>query len=47
MKYRATVFSTIVLALLFAAAATSAQTFTELHTYPIGSGAGAASERPK
>jgi len=39
MKYRATVFSTIVLALLFVAATASAQTFTALHTYPVGSGA--------
>ena len=38
MKHRGTVLSLIAVALLFAVAA-SAQTYTELYTYPIGSGA--------
>lgn len=44
MKHRGSALSLVelamtVLALLFAAAAANAQTVTELHTYPIGSGA--------
>jgi hypothetical protein len=38
MKHRGTALSMIAVALLFAAAAT-AQTYTPLYTYPIGSGA--------
>lgn len=39
MKHRGTVLSLILLALLFAVATASAQTYTVLHTYPIGAGA--------
>ena len=39
MKHRGTILSIVALTLLFAATAASAQTVTELHTYPIGSGA--------
>ena len=39
MKHRGTVLSLIGLALTFAVTAASAQTYTVLHTYPVGSGA--------
>ena len=39
MKHRGTILSIVALTLLFAGTAASAQTVTELHTYPIGSGA--------
>lgn len=39
MKHRGTVVSMIALALLFAVAGATAQTYTVLHTYPIGAGA--------
>jgi uncharacterized repeat protein (TIGR03803 family) len=39
MKHRGTVLSLIAVALLFTVVAASAQTYTPLYTYPIGSGA--------